>query len=75
MKPFQVALQLYSVREEMEKDMPGTLRAVKAMGYDFVEFAGYGGRTAEEVRALLAFPSTRVTRCSWGRTAARRSTS
>ncbi|HJD24107.1 MAG TPA: sugar phosphate isomerase/epimerase [Firmicutes bacterium] len=53
MKPFQVALQLYSVREEMEKDMPGTLRAVKAMGYDFVEFAGYFGRTAEEVRALL----------------------
>ncbi len=53
MKKFQVALQLYSIRDEMEKDMEGTLREVKAMGYDFVEFAGYFGRSAEEVRAML----------------------
>ncbi len=53
MKKFKVALQLYSIRGDMEKDMEGALRAVKAMGYDYVEFAGYCGRTAEEVRALL----------------------
>ncbi|HIW73841.1 MAG TPA: sugar phosphate isomerase/epimerase [Firmicutes bacterium] len=53
MKKFNVALQLYSVRGDLEKDMEGTLRAVRAMGYDYVEFAGYAGRTAEEVRALL----------------------
>ena len=32
-----VALQLYSVRSDMERDFEGTLRAVKEMGYDGVE--------------------------------------
>ena len=53
MKKFKVALQLYSVRDEMEKDMESALRAVKAMGYDYVEFAGYCGHSAEEVRRML----------------------
>ena len=53
MKKFKVGVQLYSVRDKMEKDMEGTLRAVKAMGYDYVEFAGYFGRSAEEIRAML----------------------
>lgn len=53
MKQFKVGLQLYSVRDEMEKDMDATLKAVKEMGYDYVEFAGYFGKTAEEVKALL----------------------
>ncbi len=48
-----VALQLYTVRGEMQKDMPGTLRAVKEMGYDAVEFAGLFGHSAAEVRAML----------------------
>ncbi len=49
----KLGLQLYSVRDEMEKDMKGTLKAVKDIGYDFVEFAGYFGKSAEEVRAIL----------------------
>lgn len=53
MKKFKVGLQLYSVRDEMEKDMDKTLGAVKAMGYDYVEFAGYFEKSAEEVKALL----------------------
>ena len=53
MKQFKVGLQLYSVREAMEKDMDGTLKAVKEMGYDYVEFAGYFGKSAEEVKTLL----------------------
>lgn len=53
MKNFKVGLQLYSVREEMKKDMDSTLKAVKEIGYDYVEFAGYFGKSAEEVRALL----------------------
>ncbi len=48
-----IALQLYSVRHEMENDLPGTLDAVARMGYDGVEFAGYFGRSAEDLRALL----------------------
>lgn len=53
MKNFKIGIQLYSIREEMEADMDAALGAVKAMGYDYVEFAGYFGKTAEEVRALL----------------------
>lgn len=53
MKKFKVALQLYSIREDMAKDMDVALGKVKAMGYDYVEFAGYFDKSAEEVRALL----------------------
>lgn len=49
---FKLGLQLYSVRDYMEKDMEATLKAVSEMGYECVEFAGYFGKSAEEVRAL-----------------------
>ena len=52
MKRFKLGLQLFSVRDYMEKDMEATLKAVADMGYDCVEFAGYFGKTAEEVKAL-----------------------
>lgn len=48
-----VALQLYTVRNEFQKDMLGTLKAVKEMGYDGVEFAGLFGRSAAEIKAML----------------------
>ena len=38
-----IGVQLYSVRKDCEKDLPGTLKAVKGFGYDAVEFAGYYG--------------------------------
>lgn len=47
-----IAIQLYSVRDSVQKDVEGTLRALKEMGYDGVEFAGFYGRTAEELREL-----------------------
>ncbi|MBE7042956.1 MAG: sugar phosphate isomerase/epimerase, partial [Ruminococcaceae bacterium] len=53
MKQFKVGLQLYSVRDDMAEDMLGTLKKVKEMGYDCVEFAGYFDHTAEEVKAML----------------------
>lgn len=53
MKKFKVALQLYSIREDMEKDMDAALKKVKEIGYDYVEFASFYGRSAEEVRSLL----------------------
>jgi len=53
MKKFKVGIQLYSLRNAMEKDMDATLRAVKEMGYDYVEFAGYFGKSAQEVKAIL----------------------
>ena len=54
MKQFHVGIQLYSVRDDLAADFEGTLRAVKAMGYDYVEFAGYyGGKSGQELKALL----------------------
>lgn len=53
MKKFKIGVQLYSVREDMKQDMDATLKAIKEMGYDYVEFAGYFGKTAEEVKAIL----------------------
>lgn len=52
MYDFKVALQLYSVRDEMQQDFAGTLKKVKEMGYDGVEFAGLFGHSAAEVKAL-----------------------
>lgn len=46
-------LQLYSVRDTAEKDMELALKEVAAMGYSFVEFAGFQGKTPEEIKALL----------------------
>ncbi len=48
-----IALQLYSVRHEMEQDVQATLEAVAKMGYDGVEFAGYYDWSAEDLRAVL----------------------
>ena len=47
-----IALQVYSVRGDLEKDFFGTLRAVKEMGYAGVEFAGLYGNDPEQVRSF-----------------------
>lgn len=52
MKKFPIALQLYSIRFDMSEDFEGTLRKVKEMGYDGVEFAGFFDRTPAQVKAL-----------------------
>lgn len=61
----KVGLQLYTVRDLMKADLPGTLAQVASLGYKEVEFAGYFGRSPAEIRALLAqngltSPSTHV---------------
>lgn len=48
-----VALQLYSVRDDCARDLPGTLRAVADMGFEGVEFAGYYGYDAATLRKML----------------------
>lgn len=49
----RVGLQLYTVRDLMKADLPGTLAKVAAIGYKEVEFAGYFGRTPAQIRELL----------------------
>lgn len=53
MAALPIALQLYSVREDAARDLPGVLQAVAKMGYDGVEFAGYYGHDAAAIRKLL----------------------
>lgn len=49
---FPIALQLYSVRGDMAEDFEGTLKKVKELGFDGVEFAGLYGKTAAEVKKM-----------------------
>ena len=53
MKQVPVAYQLYSAREEVAKDMNGVLKGLKEMGYDGVEFAGFFGYSAQQVKDML----------------------
>ncbi len=46
-------IQLYSVAKDLQRDFAGTLSRLRAMGYTEVEFAGFGNRTAKDVRAAL----------------------
>ncbi|GAC1473449.1 MAG: sugar phosphate isomerase/epimerase [Chloroflexota bacterium] len=60
MSPLPIALQLYTVRRETHADFAGTVRGVAQMGYDGVEFAGYGGLSGREIRTLLDETGLRV---------------
>jgi sugar phosphate isomerase/epimerase len=48
-----IGLQLYTVRDQLEKDFEGTIEKVAQIGYKNLEFAGYYNRRPEQVRALL----------------------
>lgn len=48
-----VALQLYSVRDEMKRDFTGTLGKVAGIGYKGVEFAGFGDLPAKRLKEVL----------------------
>ncbi len=56
----QVALELYTVRDETQRDFAGTLRRVAEMGYPGVEFAGYGGLSEQDMTGLLAETGLKV---------------
>jgi sugar phosphate isomerase/epimerase len=49
----QISLQLYTVREETARDMPGALRKISEIGYPAVEFAGYGGLASQDLATIL----------------------
>jgi len=61
----RIGIQLYTVRDAMQRDFDGTLAQVAAIGYKEVEFAGYFGRSPKDIRSLLdrlglTSPSTHV---------------
>ena len=59
-KKIPIGFQLYTVRGEFSRDVPGTLKKLGEIGYKAVEFWGYGGTpnvfqkySAAELRKLL----------------------
>ncbi len=49
----QVAIQLYTVRDQTAEDMLGTLAKLGDIGYQAVEFAGYGNSEPKAIREAL----------------------
>src|ERR1044072_9958668 len=52
-KKIPIAVQVYSVREIAQKDTAGTLAKIAKIGYQGVEFAGYYGHSAPDLRKIL----------------------
>jgi sugar phosphate isomerase/epimerase len=48
-----IGVQLYTVRNELQRDFEGTLTRVAEIGYREVELAGFFDRSAEDVRRAL----------------------
>ncbi len=53
MSKIPIAVQLYSVRQDCEKDLLGTIAKVAKIGYVGVEFAGFFGHSASDIRKAL----------------------
>jgi len=53
MAQMRIGLQMYTLRTETANDFTGVLRKVAALGYEGVEFAGYGGLKPDELAELL----------------------
>lgn len=58
LKTFGIGLQLYTVRDQMTADVPGTLKKVSDFGYKYVELADYAngkfyGYTPDEFKKMV----------------------
>jgi sugar phosphate isomerase/epimerase len=53
MNTAEIALQLYSIKEEAQEDFARALELTQKAGYQGVEFAGYFGNSPEQLKALL----------------------
>jgi sugar phosphate isomerase/epimerase len=52
-KKIPLGVELYSLRDQCRTNLPGMLETVSQIGYKGVEFAGYHGRTAQQLRQML----------------------
>jgi len=57
----RISIQLYTLRDQLAADLPGTLTALRRIGYRRVEHAGFVGRTAAQFRAALDAAGLRST--------------
>lgn len=49
----KIALQMYTLRDPAKKDLADTLKKVRAMGWEYVQWSGMPNLTAEQIRAEL----------------------
>jgi len=49
----RISLQLYTLRDALAQDVPGTLDKVRDIGLKFVEFAGFYGLSASDWKSML----------------------
>ena len=54
MPKLPIALQMYTLRDDADKDFAGTIRKVAEIGYAAVELAGRGSLSVQELSGLLA---------------------
>jgi hypothetical protein len=55
----RLGLELYSVRNELKKDLAGTLKMVREWGFEQVELAGFPPMTPEDTARAGPRTSTR----------------
>src|SRR3954465_7012202 len=48
-----LGIQLWTVKDEIAKDLEGTMKKLYAIGFRQIEFAGFYGKTAAEIGALM----------------------
>ncbi len=58
-----VALQLYTVRNELEKDFEGTIEQIAKIGYAGVEFSGFAGKTTGKAWRVVSEFDLKVAGC------------
>lgn len=52
--PYPPGVQLWTVKDQVARDLEGTLRALARLGYRRIEAAGWQGRTASQFRGAVA---------------------
>lgn len=48
-----IALQMYTMREPAKQDLPGTLKKVRDMGWEYIQWSGMPDLPAQEIRNAL----------------------
>lgn len=67
-KPIPIGTQLWCVRQQLSRDIPGTLKALGAMGYEGVELENAFGRSGAEWKGHL--DAARLKACGFHHTLA-----
>ena len=66
MSGMRLSVQLYTVRDSLASDIPGTLKSLRDIGLDYVELAGYSGLSPEEFHDHIQSSGLKVSGGHWG---------